>query len=101
MITLPGIVALLSWNAGLKMLTPLNGILYINFVPITTLIIMAFQGYQVSIFEICGTLLVIFAIVRNNLVQRKERRAPGRTMDRSAARNAAGPQPAVRKVHTR
>ncbi|MNJ52056.1 hypothetical protein D3C77_473750 [compost metagenome] len=71
MITLPGIVALLSWNAGLKMLNPLNGILYINFVPVTTLIIMAFQGYQISMFEIYGTLLVIFAIVRNNLAQRK------------------------------
>lgn len=101
MITLPGIVALLSWNAGLKMLTPLNGILYINFVPITTLIIMAFQGYHVSIFEICGTLLVIFAIVRNNLVQRKKQRAPGRTANRSAARSGAGSQPAVGNMRTR
>ncbi|AZK45274.1 DMT family transporter [Paenibacillus lentus] len=101
MITLPGIVALLSWNTGLKMLTPLNGILYINFVPITTLVIMAFQGYQVSIFEICGTLLVIFAIVRNNLVQRKEQRAPGRTASWSARSSGASPQPTVGNIRTR
>lgn len=86
MILLPGIAALLSWNAGLKILSPLNGILYINFVPITTLMIMAIQGYHVSMFEIYGTLLVIFAIVRNNLAQRKEQKdhAKSKTVEPSA-----------------
>lgn len=100
MITLPGIVALLSWNAGLKMLTPLNGILYINFVPITTLIIMAFQGYHVSMFEIFGTLLVIFAIVRNNLVQRKGQKEQQIPSKRNASIKAAASQPAGTKVQT-
>jgi drug/metabolite transporter (DMT)-like permease len=71
MILLPGIVALLSWNAGMKRLSPLNGILFINFVPITTFIVMAFQGYQVSAYEIYGTLLVIYALIRNNVYQRR------------------------------
>ncbi|WP_339158257.1 DMT family transporter [Paenibacillus sp. FSL W8-0186] len=88
MILLPGIAALLSWNAGLKMLTPLNGILYINFVPITTLVIMAVQGYQVSMFEILGTLLVIFAIVRNNLVQRKMQKKRGQAAESRATTRA-------------
>ncbi|MBH5319646.1 DMT family transporter [Paenibacillus sp. GSMTC-2017] len=70
MVLLPGLAALLCWNAGIKMLTPLNGILFINFVPITTFIVMAFQGYQISVYELAGTLLVIFALLRNNAYQR-------------------------------
>lgn len=74
MVLLPGFVALLSWNAGIKALTPLNGILFINLVPITTFILMAFQGYEISMFEFYGTLLVIFALIRNNHFQRKQLR---------------------------
>ncbi|QRG66668.1 DMT family transporter [Brevibacillus choshinensis] len=72
MVLLPGLAALLSWNAGIKALTPLNGILYINLVPITTFILMSFQGYEISMFEFYGTLLVIFALIRNNHFQRKQ-----------------------------
>ena len=71
MIFLPGLAALLCWNAGLRLIGSLNGILFINFVPITTLVIMAFQGYSISFFEIFGTLLVIYALLRNNIMQRK------------------------------
>ncbi|MGE7273626.1 DMT family transporter [Brevibacillus panacihumi] len=72
MVLFPGLAALLSWNAGIKALTPLNGILFINLVPITTLILMSFQGYEISMFECYGTLLVIFALIRNNHFQRKQ-----------------------------
>ncbi|AOZ93026.1 DMT family transporter [Paenibacillus crassostreae] len=71
MVLLPGLVALLSWNAGIKMLSPLNGILFINFVPITTFILMALQGYDISMYEISGTLIIIFALIRNNAYERK------------------------------
>lgn len=71
MILLPGLGALLSWNAGIKRLSPLNGILFINFVPITTFAIMALEGYAISIYEIIGTLLIIAALVGSNLFQRK------------------------------
>lgn len=75
MILFPGLAALLCWNLGIKWLSPLNGILFINFVPITTFVIMAFQGYQISQYECYGTLLVIFALIRNNAYQRKAMRA--------------------------
>ncbi|WP_159887752.1 DMT family transporter [Paenibacillus puerhi] len=74
MILLPGLAALLCWNSGIKLLSPLNGILFINFVPITTFVIMAFQGYQISNYEFYGTLLIIFALLRNNMYQRKSQR---------------------------
>ncbi|OXS75970.1 EamA family transporter [Lysinibacillus sp. KCTC 33748] len=72
MMTLPGIVALLSWNYGVKILSSINGILFINFVPITTLVIMMIQGYNITIFDIVGTLLVISALIWNNICQRRE-----------------------------
>lgn len=76
MILLPGLAALLSWNAGIQILSPVNGILFINFVPITTLLIMAFQGYHISMYELYGTAMVVFALVCNNLFLRKtEKRA--------------------------
>lgn len=74
MVLLPGLVALLSWNEGIKRLTPLNGILFINLVPVTTFALMALQGYEISMFEFYGTLLVIFALIRNNHFQRKQLR---------------------------
>lgn len=71
MILFPGLAALLCWNLGLKLLSPLNGILFINFVPITTFAMMALQGYDISPYEVYGTLLIIFALIRNNMHQRK------------------------------
>lgn len=72
MMILPGIVALLSWNYGVKILSSVNGILFINFVPITTLVIMMIQGYKITIFDVVGTLLVIIALIRINIYQRRE-----------------------------
>ncbi|MCM3633271.1 MULTISPECIES: DMT family transporter [Paenibacillus] len=66
---LPGLVALLSWNKGLQMLSSTHGLLFINFVPITTFVIIAIQGYSINAFEIVGTLLIIAAIARNTLNQ--------------------------------
>jgi drug/metabolite transporter (DMT)-like permease len=71
MIVLPGLLALLCWNTGMKHLTPLNGILFINFVPVTTFVWMAVQGYSISPYEAFGTLLIIYALVSNNIHQRK------------------------------
>ncbi|MGG0821257.1 DMT family transporter [Paenibacillus turicensis] len=71
MILLPGLAALLCWNAGLKLLSPINGILFINFVPVTTFLIMALQGYHINMYELYGTLLIIFALVFNNFAGRR------------------------------
>ncbi|MGG5773572.1 DMT family transporter [Bacillus subtilis] len=72
MITLPGIIALLGWNYGIKILSSINGILFINFVPITTLLIMVIKGYNITAFDIVGTLFVIIGLILNNIYQRKE-----------------------------
>ncbi|GGG27869.1 transporter [Lysinibacillus alkalisoli] len=74
MSSFPGIIALLCWNYGVKQLNALNGVLFINFVPITTLLIMMWQGYQITVFDLVGTSLVIIALVANNLYQRHDLR---------------------------
>ncbi len=71
MVLIPGILALLSWNMGIKMLSAVNGTLFINAVPLTAFAIIALQGYSVSHFEMIGTALIIIALVHNNLMERK------------------------------
>ncbi|WP_282939170.1 DMT family transporter [Paenibacillus sp. RC67] len=71
MILIAGLFALISWNTGIKLLTPVNGILFINFVPVTTFIITVLQGHSMTVYDIGGTLLIIAALVSNNLYQRR------------------------------
>ncbi|MED2765818.1 DMT family transporter [Bacillus thuringiensis] len=74
MITLPGLLALICWNYGIKVLTPINGVLFINLLPITTLLIMVIKGYQMKSFDIIGIILVITALIQYNIYHRKENR---------------------------
>ncbi len=66
-----GIVAVLSWNAGVKALGPQNAVLFINLVPITTFAIQVAQGSTFSAVEIAGAALTIGALVLNNLLARR------------------------------
>ncbi|MCG7381873.1 DMT family transporter [Paenibacillus sp. ACRRY] len=75
MVIFPGLIALLSWNAGIKMLSTVNGILFMSVVPVTTFVLMALQGYKISMNEFYGALLVIFALIQNNYYQRKSLRS--------------------------
>jgi len=67
MIIFPGLIALLGWNIGVSILSPLNGLLFINFVPVTTLLISIFQGNAVTMFDLIGTFLIIISLVSNNI----------------------------------
>jgi drug/metabolite transporter (DMT)-like permease len=70
MIIFPGVIALLGWNIGVSILSPLNGLLFINFVPVTTLSISIFQGNPVTMFDLLGTALIIVSLVSNNILVR-------------------------------
>lgn len=70
MIFVPGLLALIFWNQGVKILTPINAILFINFAPVTTVVIQMIQGYTISFFEYLGVFIVCLMIVLNNLYQR-------------------------------
>lgn len=69
-----GVVAALSWNAGIKMLGAINGVLFINFVPITAFVIGVISGRDFSAAEITGAILVIGALIANNLYLRHQTR---------------------------
>jgi len=71
-----------------KILSSINGILFINFVPITTLVIMMMQGYKITTFDIVGTLFVIAALIRNNVCQRKEENANKQMLQEKQLRQA-------------
>lgn len=75
MIVFPGLIALLGWNIGVSILSPINALLFINFVPVTTLAVSMFQGYLVSTFDILGTVLIIVALLSNNFYVRLQSRA--------------------------
>lgn len=54
----------LSWNIGIRR-AGANGVLFINFVPITAFIIGVAQGYRFNWAEVLGAALVIVALATN------------------------------------
>lgn len=76
MIVFPGLIALLGWNIGVSILSPINALLFINFVPVTTLAVSIFQGYHITLFDFLGTVLIIIALLSNNIYVRVQKKAP-------------------------
>jgi drug/metabolite transporter (DMT)-like permease len=70
MVLVAALVAVLSWNVGIKLLGAVNGVLFINFVPITAFAIGVAQGHSFSAAEVIGASLVIGALIANNLYLR-------------------------------
>jgi drug/metabolite transporter (DMT)-like permease len=65
-----GVLAVLAWNAGIAILGPANGVLFINLVPITAFAIGVAQGHHFGAGEIVGVALVVGALLTNNLATR-------------------------------
>lgn len=72
MIAFASVIAVLGWNAGIKTAGPLNGVLFINFVPVTAFFIGIFQGHRFGSAELMGAMLVIGALIANNLYARRQ-----------------------------
>lgn len=64
------VIGVLGWNAGVRKLGSVNGVLFINFVPISAFLIQAAQGAALSGWELAGGALVMLALLQNNLMQR-------------------------------
>lgn len=67
LVLLASIVAVLAWNAGIRALDPLSGMLFINVVPITAFVIGIYQGQHFVAAELTGAVLVILALFSNSL----------------------------------
>jgi drug/metabolite transporter (DMT)-like permease len=72
-----GFVAVLSWNVGNKILTPLNGVLFFNVVPLTSFAISALEGLAPTTAQILGAGLTALALIGNNLTFRWGARRTG------------------------
>ena len=70
-IGIASVLGVLSWNAGNKLLGVSNGMLFINFVPVTVFAIRIVQGHQFQPIEFVGAALVIGALIANNVVVRQ------------------------------
>jgi len=68
-----GVLAVLAWNAGIGVLGSANGVLFINLVPITAFAIGVAQGHRFGAAELSGVLLVVGALVVNNVAAREPR----------------------------
>ena len=70
MIIFPGAIALVGWNIGVTILSPLNALLFTNFVPVTTLLVSIFQGNCITVYDLLGTFLIIVSLLSNNIFVR-------------------------------
>lgn len=70
LIIIAGVFAVFAWNKGITTLGPLNGILFINLVPITAFLIGLARGISFNNIEIIGMMLTIFSIIMNNVASR-------------------------------
>ena len=66
-----GFVGVLCWNLGNKILTPLNGVLFMDVVPITAFVVSTFQGVVPAFAQIVGDCVTGTALILNNLYMRK------------------------------
>lgn len=66
-----GFVAVLMWVTGNKILTPLNGVLFVDIVPITTFTVSALTGVVPSVGQLIGAGLSGTALILNNLYLRR------------------------------
>ena len=71
MALIAGFVGVLCWNIGNKILTPLNGVLFMDVVPITAFVLSAFGGVVPSDMQTLGACITATALLMNNIYQRK------------------------------
>lgn len=72
LVVLGAVVAVLSWNTGIRIVGAINGVLFINLVPVTAFLVGVAQGHAFSADELSGALLVIGALIANNLYSRRQ-----------------------------
>jgi drug/metabolite transporter (DMT)-like permease len=66
-----GFVGVFTWNLGNRCLTPLNGVLFMDVVPITTFLISALGGIVPTTIQVIGAVLTGTALLLNNIYLRR------------------------------
>lgn len=76
MALIAGLLGVLCWNFGNRILTPLNGVLFMDVVPVTAFVISAAQGIVPEKVQILGACFTGIALICNNICMRAFRAAP-------------------------
>jgi drug/metabolite transporter (DMT)-like permease len=71
-----GFVAILCWISGNRMLGPMNGVLFMDVVPVTTFTVSALTGVVPGEAQVLGAMMTASALVLNNLYLRRRTRRP-------------------------
>ncbi|WP_156924535.1 DMT family transporter [Derxia gummosa] len=87
---LGGVVAVLAWNTGLAVISPLNGVLFINLVPVTAFTVSTLMGVPPAPAQVAGAALTMAALVANNLAQRRMAWAAARRAGAAGSIGSAG-----------
>lgn len=77
-IVIATLLAMFAWNAGIRQLGPLNGVLFINLVPISAFTIGVLRGQHFSLVEWLGAMLVCLSLVASNLYAKIQRNRSGK-----------------------
>jgi len=65
------LASLLLWNRGIALIGPVNGALFMNLVPVSAFVIGIALGHRPSLMELAGAMLVLSALLTNNLLLRR------------------------------
>lgn len=71
MVLIAGVLAVLCWNLGNKIITPTNGVLFLDAVPVTAFEVEALAGTPIALGQLLGAICTAAALVANNLYQRR------------------------------
>lgn len=84
-----GMIGVLSWNMGNKIITPINGVLFMDVVPVTAFTISALTGIVPHQVQVYGAIVTATALIMNNLYQRRLLAQNARTAARPLGRASA------------
>ena len=77
MALIAGFVGVLCWNLGNRIVTPTNGVLFMDVVPVTAFAISAMTGVVPGRLQLIGASVTAVALIFNNLYQRQARHRAG------------------------
>jgi drug/metabolite transporter (DMT)-like permease len=75
-----GVIGVLCWNMGNKIITPVNGMLFMNVVPVAAFAVSALSGIVPTPVQLAGAAITVAALVMNNLYQRQSAQSSRRMM---------------------
>jgi drug/metabolite transporter (DMT)-like permease len=65
------LLAMLLWNKGTQLISSLDSLLLLSLMPVITFAFRALEGAKFNLYEMLGALIVVIALVSNNLLLRR------------------------------